>query len=451
MTHQDQVHVVPPGLTKLLEVTLKQVMRKLGEGVDTLIPIREEKNEDRANPSEDKEKHILVELEEEIEDEIKNKSNEVEELNKSNQAEVDDKIIKTEVVCKTIEAEVGSKTIKTEIESKTNEAEIKSKTNEAEFDSKCNESDIEAVLPSKEIEDKITKQESPVKASKAEEMKTEDTDSHEDKLENVKLDEVDNSSLKSEIAIEIIEACKENSHSSEENHEKYFTPVSTPTNLIEVEDATKQTEKMDCTTSEEQQPLTTAEVASPKIHDGEQQQEENKCPQSPLKETNVKADSPVKSDGEKPRKKLRDEKRKMRIAHKVRVKKIEPPKESLPCGADVMRNIPRGKSKSGREWKEPKSNPRYLYQDKGLKMPFEKITQLRQERQRVKELENRMKEEERARRAEITRRREVNKKREEENARRGEVVQVIRNTNKIKRMKKKQLKLIQKRDTTKVV
>jgi hypothetical protein len=72
------------------------------------------------------------------------------------------------------------------------------------------------------------------------------------------------------------------------------------------------------------------------------------------------------------------------------------------------------------------SSPRYLYQDKGLKMPFEKITQLRQERQRVKELENRMKEEERARRAEITRRREVNKKREEENARRGEVVQVVR-------------------------
>lgn len=117
-------------------------------------------------------------------------------------------------------------------------------------------------------------------------------------------------------------------------------------------------------------------------------------------------------------------------------------------------------------------SPRYLYQDKGLKMPFEKITQLRLERQRVKELENRLKEEERARRAELARRKEINKKREEENARRGEVVQVvsdiqlpisttrrlslvlffvqIRNTNKIKRMKKKQLKLIQKRDTTMV-
>ena len=71
-------------------------------------------------------------------------------------------------------------------------------------------------------------------------------------------------------------------------------------------------------------------------------------------------------------------------------------------------------------------SPRYLYQDKGLKMPFEKITQLRQERKRVLDLENRLKEEERARRAEISRRREINKKREEENARRGEVVQVVR-------------------------
>lgn len=72
-------------------------------------------------------------------------------------------------------------------------------------------------------------------------------------------------------------------------------------------------------------------------------------------------------------------------------------------------------------------SPRYLYQDKGLKMPLEKITQVREEKRRVKVLENRLKEEERARRAEITRRREINKKREEENAKRGEIVQVVSN------------------------
>ena len=48
--------------------------RKLGESVDTLIPIREEKNEERSNTNEKKETHVLVELEEEVEDEIVFKS-----------------------------------------------------------------------------------------------------------------------------------------------------------------------------------------------------------------------------------------------------------------------------------------------------------------------------------------------------------------------------------------
>ena len=59
-------------------------------------------------------------------------------------------------------------------------------------------------------------------------------------------------------------------------------------------------------------------------------------------------------------------------------------------------------------------------------MPFEKITQLRDERKRVKLLENRMKEEERVRRAELNQRRAVNKQRQEENTKRGEIVQVVR-------------------------
>ena len=66
-----------------------------------------------------------------------------------------------------------------------------------------------------------------------------------------------------------------------------------------------------------------------------------------------------------------------------------------------------------------------MYKDKGLKMPFEKITQLREERKRVKDLENRMKEEERLRREDLKRRKEINKQRQEENAKKGEIVQVV--------------------------
>ena len=58
-------------------------------------------------------------------------------------------------------------------------------------------------------------------------------------------------------------------------------------------------------------------------------------------------------------------------------------------------------------------------------MPLEKHRQLKAERMQVRELENRMKEEERARRVDLAARRELNKKRTEENARKSEIVQVV--------------------------
>ena len=60
-------------------------------------------------------------------------------------------------------------------------------------------------------------------------------------------------------------------------------------------------------------------------------------------------------------------------------------------------------------------------------MPLAKHQQLKAERTEVRELENRMKEEERARRVDLAARKELNKKRTEENARKAEVVQVVMN------------------------
>ncbi|XP_059487253.1 coiled-coil domain-containing protein 86 [Neocloeon triangulifer] len=112
--------------------------------------------------------------------------------------------------------------------------------------------------------------------------------------------------------------------------------------------------------------------------------------------------------------------------------------------------IPRGKPKSGKFWKDVKKRASSLITTRGLKIAnsFEKKEKLRAELKHSKELSrSRLDERKKQIEAKKERRRE-NLKRQEENRKKSEIVQVIRNPAKIKRMRKKQLRMIEKRDTT---
>ncbi|KAL3288130.1 hypothetical protein HHI36_002579 [Cryptolaemus montrouzieri] len=113
--------------------------------------------------------------------------------------------------------------------------------------------------------------------------------------------------------------------------------------------------------------------------------------------------------------------------------------------------VPRGKPKSGRIWKNTKTKFSLNVKTKGLKNSLEKKEIFRKEMQAVKELSRSIKaarQEEKEKRKE---RRRENLKRQEENRKKSEIVQVISNTSKIKKMRKKQLRNIEKRDTSKVM
>ncbi|XP_029605817.1 coiled-coil domain-containing protein 86 [Salmo trutta] len=110
--------------------------------------------------------------------------------------------------------------------------------------------------------------------------------------------------------------------------------------------------------------------------------------------------------------------------------------------------IPLGKPKSGRVWKD-RNKQRFsaLLRDKPLCSSWEKKMEAKREKELVRKYSLQLKEDKAREKEEKRKRHEENLKRRAENERKGEVVQVIRNTTKIKRMKKKQLRKIEKRDT----
>ncbi|KAK5865832.1 hypothetical protein PBY51_020071 [Eleginops maclovinus] len=110
--------------------------------------------------------------------------------------------------------------------------------------------------------------------------------------------------------------------------------------------------------------------------------------------------------------------------------------------------IPLGKPASGRVWKD-RNKQRFsaLLRDKPLCSSWEKKMEAKREKEQVKRYSLQLKEEKLKQKEDKRKRREDNLKRRAENERKSEIVQVIKNTAKIKRMKKKQLRRIEKRDT----
>ncbi|XP_011162606.2 coiled-coil domain-containing protein 86 [Solenopsis invicta] len=110
--------------------------------------------------------------------------------------------------------------------------------------------------------------------------------------------------------------------------------------------------------------------------------------------------------------------------------------------------VPRGKPKSGRIWKEEKTKFSSIIKTRGIRLSLAKKQKLREDLKRVKDMSRAIKAQKQEEKEAKKQRRRENLKRAEENRKKSEIVQVIKNTAKIKRMKKKQLRMIEKRDTT---
>ncbi|KAK1130536.1 Coiled-coil domain-containing protein 86 [Melipona bicolor] len=123
-------------------------------------------------------------------------------------------------------------------------------------------------------------------------------------------------------------------------------------------------------------------------------------------------------------------------------KKAEVKKEK-----SLEQQIPKGKPKSGRVWKEERKRFSSLVKTRGIRLSFDQKQKLRQDLKRVKEMSRAIKAEIQARKEAKKERRRANLKRAEENQRKSEIVQVITNTAKLKKIKRKHLRMIQKRDT----
>ena len=115
---------------------------------------------------------------------------------------------------------------------------------------------------------------------------------------------------------------------------------------------------------------------------------------------------------------------------------------------DASGNV-KGIPKSGRPWKANKQRFSSMGKDKPLKSSWERKMAAKKKLNSLKTYQAEIGEARRQEKLEYRRRVEAHKKTKEENQRKSEVVQVITNPAKIKRMKKKQLRMLRTADTCK--
>lgn len=124
------------------------------------------------------------------------------------------------------------------------------------------------------------------------------------------------------------------------------------------------------------------------------------------------------------------------------------PKESnnnsLPAKTPDVRGMP----VSGRWWKEEKKRFNSVYKDQGVRSSWSKKMKCKQQMKDFLSVKNAIREEKKMKKAELRERQRLNAVRREENARKSEIVQVIKDSRKIKKMKRKQLRFIETRDTS---
>ena len=104
-----------------------------------------------------------------------------------------------------------------------------------------------------------------------------------------------------------------------------------------------------------------------------------------------------------------------------------------------------GRRKSGRFWKASRDRFKSVVKSKGV-LDAKRRMEMKQEMLRVRQMEAALTEEKKREAEEKRARAEENKRKRAENERKNEVIQQIKNPAKIKRMKKKQLRMLAKRD-----